>query len=311
MRATIVLTLALTSVAAAAPARADDAEAQRLLREAYDHWKDETPERCVELTEQALAAEPTTSFVRAQVLLFLGSVHQVKTGKLEASLACYDEVTTLLAEDGSEPARRLLAQALVRKANIVYAEQDDHEGALELFRRAQEATPLATTADMASQLCYRVGRGASDRAERARWLELALTLADEAVGTARAGRAGPGGRGDGGGRSAEFQRRWRAALVRFELQRVIVLEALERKDEAAAAWTAIDPADLDENAHYQLAILHAVRGDVPKAADALRQAMQTRPTAATRNQLRKYVRTEPDFAGAVGLDDWRDLVTDE
>lgn len=302
MRLALALTLTLT-LAPLAAARADDGEAQRLLREAYDHWKDETPDRCLELTEQALAAGPDTPFVRAQVLLFLGSLHQVKTGKLDAALACYDEVTTLLEKDGSDPARRLLAQALVRRANIVYAEQDDHDAALELFRRAQEAVPLATTADMASQLCYRVGRGATDAAERARWLELALTLADEAVGTARSG----GGRGrppgDGGGRSEEVQRRIKAARARFELQRVIVLEALDRKDEASAAWAALDAGDLDENAHYQLAILHAVRGDLPKAAEALREAMKTRPTPATRNQLRKYIRTEPDLADAIGRED--------
>lgn len=307
MRAACVLTVALT-LAPLAVSRADDGEAQRLLREAYERWHDETPDRCLELTERALAARPDSSFVRAQVLLFLGSLHQVKTGQLEAALACYDEVTRLLEEDASDPARRLLAQALVRKANIVYAEQDDHEAALELFRRAQEAVPLATTADMASQLCYRVGRGATDPTERARWLELALTLADEAVGTARSG--GGRRRPDGGGPGEQHQRT-RAALARFELQRVIVLEGLGRKDEATAAWSAVDPADLDDNALYQLAILHAVRGDLPSAAEALRRAMKTRPTPATRNQLRKYIRTEPDLTGAVGLEEWRDLVTDE
>lgn len=308
MRAALVVIMALALPALApSPALADDGEAQRLLREAYDHWKDESPDRCLALAEEALAAGPESPFVRAQVLLFLGSLHQVKTGKLEAAVACYDEVATLLEADGTDPARRLRAQALVRKANIVYAEQDDHEAALELFRRAQEVLPLASTADMASQLCYRVGRGATDPAERGRWLELALTLADEAIGTARSG-GGP--RREGGG-SPDGQRRRKAFLARFELQRVVVLEGLGRKDEAAAAWADIDAADLDENAHYQLAILHAVRGDLGKAAAALKQAMATRPTAATRNQLRKYVRTEPDFAGGLALDDWRELVTDE
>lgn len=313
MRRAVLLALVLVASPSASRllpvARADDAEAQRLLREAYDRWKDETPDRCLALAEQALAAEPTTGLVRAQVLLFLGSLHQVKTGRLEDALACYDELSALLKGDSSDPARRLLAQALVRQANIVYAEHDDHEQALELLRQAQEALPLASTADMASQLCYRLGRGASDPAERARWLELALTLANEAIGMAQ---ARPGARpGDDGGRGEEGQRRRKTFVARFRLQLTLVLEGLGREDEAAAAWAEVDEADLDENAHYQRALLHAVRGDLEQAGASLRAALATRPTAATRNQLRKFVRTEPDLSAGLGREDWRALVTDE
>src|SRR5688500_4654701 len=127
-------------------ARADDQEAARLLREARAHWEDPSPDEAVRLAEEALAL-PTTPFMKANALLMLGSLHQVKTGKLDDALARFDEVVSVLKDDGSQESRRLRAQALVRKANIIYAERDDHAGALELYRQAQEAQQLASTAD--------------------------------------------------------------------------------------------------------------------------------------------------------------------
>lgn len=300
-----LLTLAGLAVLGATAARADDAAAQELLREAYGHWKDESPAAAVELAEKALAANPTTPLVRAQVALFLGSLHQVKTGDLEQALAQYDAVDALLRDATAEDARRLRVQALVRKANIVYAERNDHEAALELYRQAQEAHHLASTAETASQLCYRVARGATSDDERARYLDLALLLAREAVDWVPPRRegGGEGGQARGGRMGA-----WRA---KFRLQLVIVLEAQGKKDEAAAVWAEVDPEAFDENAQYQLALLHALRGDLAKAGEALTKSMAARPTADTRNQLRKYLRTEPDFAPALQREDWSALVTDE
>lgn len=300
MRA-LLLTFA-AAVALTSAARADDAEAQRLLVEAYDHWKDESPALAVELAERAFAAGATTPLVRAQVALFLGSLHQVKTGDLDEAIVQYDAVDALLRDDGAEAARRLRAQALVRKANIVYAERDDHEAALELYRQAQEAHHLASTAETASQLCYRVARGAKVEEERARYLDLALLLAREAVDWVPP-RRGEGERRDGGRMGA-----WRA---KFRLQLVIVLEAQGKKDEAAEVWADVDVAAFDDNAQYQLALLQALRGDLAKAGEALTKAMASRPTADTRNQLRKYLRTEPDFAPGLTREDWSALVTDE
>lgn len=300
MRA-LLLTFA-AAVALTSAARADDAEAQRLLVEAYDHWKDESPALAVELAERARAAGATTPLVRAQVALFLGSLHQVKTGDLDEAIVQYDAVDALLREDGAEAARKLRAQALVRKANIVYAERDDHEAALELYRQAQEAHHLASTAETASQLCYRVARGAKVEEERARYLDLALLLAREAVDWVPP-RRGEGERRDGGRMGA-----WRA---KFRLQLVIVLEAQGKTDEAAEVWADVDVAAFDDNAQYQLALLQALRGDLAKAGEALTKAMASRPTADTRNQLRKYLRTEPDFAPGLAREDWSALVTDE
>ncbi|MCO5166363.1 MAG: hypothetical protein M9894_08365 [Planctomycetes bacterium] len=305
--------VALAIASTAAPALADDTEAQRLLAQAYERWRDDTPDRCLELAEQALAAPPSTPLVRGQVLLFLGSLHQVKTGRLDDALACYDEVEALLQDDPGEPARRLRVQALTRKANIIYAEKDDHAAAIELYRQAQEVLHLASTADTASQLCYRVGRGAADPAERARWLDMALTLAQEAVDSVEQVRARRDGQQGGrqGGEGARGGARRGAFAAKFRVQLVLVLEALERKEEAAAVWAEVAPDDLDDNAQYQLALLRALRGDLDGAAEALRRSMATRPTASTRNQLRKYVRTEPDFQAALEREGWQDLVKDE
>lgn len=293
-RTTLALLLALCL-----PALADDAEAKKLLGQAYERWNDPTPDRALELGEQALAAVTSDRLLRGQTLLFVGSLHQVKTGRLDDALARYDELLLLLSDDASDGSRRLRAQALVRKANIIYAERDDAEGAIELYRQAQELMHLASTADTASQLCYRVGREAKRPAEeRARWLEMAHALALEAVETFTA-------------RTAEGGARRNAIMAKFRLQLVIVLEALGRERDADAEWSRIAPAHLDDNCHYQLAILHALRGEPDAARASLERAMALRPTVDTRNQLRKYLRTEPDLQGCLAREDWRALVTDE
>jgi tetratricopeptide (TPR) repeat protein len=294
-RASILALLLL----APALAVADDADAKKLLAQAYERWNDPTPERALDLGEQALAAITTDRLLRGKTLLFIGSLHQVKTGRLDDALGRYDELLALLAQDSGEEARGLRAQALVRKANIIYAERDDPEGAIELYRQAQELMHLASTADTASQLCYRVGREARRTPEeKARYLDMALTLAQEAV--------------DGfSARTADGGRRRNAIMAKFRLQLVIVLEALGRKDEAAAQWARIAPEHLDDNCHYQLAVLHALRGDPDQARASLERAMALRPTVDTRDQLRKYIRTEPDLQGFLDREDWRPLVTDE
>jgi tetratricopeptide (TPR) repeat protein len=291
---------ALAVCAVAAPARADDAKAQEKLQAAYAHWKDDTPDAALALAQEALAETGPTSnrLVRGQVLLFIGSLHQVKTGRLDLALAAYDELITLLGDASSDAARRLAAQALVRKGNIIYAEKDDFDGAIELYRRAQELVELASTADTASQLCYRHARAAERTPEeRARDLDMALALSREALDLAPR-HAQPGAKLD------KF-------MAKFRLQLCLVLEAQGKKDEADAEWRDVHEADLDENALYQRALREAVHGDLAKAGQLLREALALRPTSDTRNQLRKFIRTEPDLQPGLARDDWKDVVTDE
>jgi tetratricopeptide (TPR) repeat protein len=279
-------------------ARADDALAEKRLKEAYEHWKDETPDECLRLAESALAAEPERRILRAQILLFLGSVHHLKTGHIDLAIARYDDVINSL-QNPDPPFRPVLADAMVRKGNLLYAERDDPKGALALYIAAQQIVPLATTADTASQLLYRLGRQGADgdAAKAQEQLSTAVTLAKEAVATC----------------AAQFRDERRAAkmLARFRLQLVIALEGSGKKAEGQTEWQDVRIDLLDDGAAYQLAVLHGVRGEADEALESMRRFMAVRPTPATRNQLRKFIRTEPDLVPFLERDGWRALVTDE
>lgn len=309
----LLLTLLLASAAALAPTpvSAGDAEAEKLIREAYDKWKDPSPDAALSLAEQALAAAPASKHLKARILMFIVGLHQVKTGKTDAALARCDEVLALLRNDPDQQAKKSLAEALLRKASMVYAEKDDPDGALQLYAEAQQTHHLGTTADSAAQMCLRVGRDATRAAEdRAKWMGLALELSKEAVDAA-APQAGE--------RGAEVRARARA---RFLITQANVFLASGQPEDADATFDDIDQTKLDDNANYQLAVWWALqgapKGDKPandeaagRAAAYLKKSLALRPVPITRNQLRKFVRTEPDFAPFLKRDDWKELVTDE
>lgn len=295
---TFVLVLAL-----AAPAFAGDQEAQTLLRQAYDHWKDPEPAEALRLAEEALAQNPTNKVLRTQIELFIGSLHQVKTGNVDAALEKYDRVIRSLVGVTDPQLKQLKADAMVRKGNILYSDKDDTAGALRLIKAAHDSFPLAVTIDNYSQLAYRMGRdGSRPESERNTWMEHSLRAAEEAVQLA------PRERGGDPARQA-------ASLAKYKLQLTIVLTALGRGDDAKAQWDAIDKSKLNDASLYQQAVLHALRGEADQATEALKRFMSTRPAgdegATARNQLRKFIRSEPDFAQLRAREDWKELVEDE
>jgi tetratricopeptide (TPR) repeat protein len=304
----LTLLLATAALLAPTPVSAGDAEAERLIREAYDKWKDPTPDAALSLAEQALAAAPASKHLKARILMFIVGLHQVKTGKTDAALGRVDEVLALLRDDPDQQAKKSLAEALLRKASMVYAEKEDPDGALQLYAEAQQTHHLGTTADSAAQMCLRVGRDPKRPAEdKARWMELALALSREAVDAAA---PQPGERG------AEVRAKARA---RFLVTLANVYRAHGNAEEADATFDDIDQSKLDDNANYQLAVWWALQATPAgqggeagaRAAAYLKKAMALRPVPVTRNQLRKFIRTEPDFAPLLERDDWKGLVTDE
>ena len=63
---------------------------------------------------------------------------------------------------------------------------------------------------------------------------------------------------------------------------------------------------------YQQAVYHGARGDGAKAREILASFMaETRPTARSRNDLRNFIRTEPDFQAHLEGEGWAELTTDE
>src|SRR5690606_33567214 len=90
--------------------------------------------------------------------LFIGSLHQVKTGNVDAALERYDRVIRSLVNVDDPGLRQLKADAMVRKGTLLYSEKDDPEAALRLYKSAHETFQLSTTVDSTSQLAYRLGR---------------------------------------------------------------------------------------------------------------------------------------------------------
>lgn len=293
-----VLVLAL-----AAPAFAGDQEAQTLLRQAYDHWKDPEPAEALRLAEEALAQNPTNKVLRTQISLFIGSLHQVKTGDIDAALARYDQVIQSLVGVTDPQLKQLKADAMVRKGTLIYSEREDADGALRLYKSAHEAYQLSTTVDTASQLAYRMGREESrQEADREKLMDFALKAAQEAVQLAPRQFSGDASRQANN-------------LAKCKLQLAIVLTALGRADEAQATYDSIDPSKFTDACLYQQAVLHALKGEADQATETLKRFMSTRPAgdegAVARNQLRKFIRSEPDFAALRARDDWKELNDDE
>lgn len=292
----------LLALALAAPALAGDQEAQTLLRQAYDHWKDPEPAEALRLAEEALAQNPTNKVLRTQIDLFIGSLHQVKTGNVDAALEKYDQVIRSLVGVTDNQLKQLKADAMVRKGTLLYSEKDDPEGALRLYKSAHEAFQLSTTVDSTSQLAYRMGRDTGrPEADRTKFMDVALKAAEEAIALAPRERADAA--------------RQAANIAKYKLQLTIVLTALGRADDAQATWASVDQSKLTDASLYQQAVLHAVKGEADQATELLKRFMATRPAGdegtVARNQLRKFIRTEPDFAALRERADWKELIEDE
>lgn len=302
MKLARILTPAVVALAMATPAFAGDQEAQGLLRQAYDHWKDPEPAEALRLAEEALAQNPTNKVLRTQIELFIGSLHQVKTGNVDAALERYDQVIRSLVGVTDPQLKQLKADAMVRKGTLLYSEKDDPEGALRLYKSAHEAFQLSTTVDSTSQLAYRLGRDPNRaEADRNKFMDVALKAAEEALALAPRERADAA--------------RQAANTAKYKLQLVIVLTALGRTDDARAQWDSLDQSKLTDAALYQRAVLHALRGEADEATEILKRFMATRPAGdegvVARNALRKFIRSEPDFAPLRAREDWKELVEDE
>jgi tetratricopeptide (TPR) repeat protein len=299
----LALALSLALAATATSALAGDKEAKDLLKQAHEHWSDPEPTKALELADQALKANPTDATLKAQIDLFIGSLHQAKTGDFDKALEKYDAIIRSLVNTQDVGLRQIKAQAMVRKGTILYTERDDAEAALRLYQSAHQAFQLSTTVDTASQLAFRLGRNPSrPDNEKKTFMDFALKSAQEAVQLApREQKNNP---------DAQAKN-----IAKCKLQLAIVLTALGQTEEAQKVWGEVDQAHLTDSTLYQRSILHALRGEADQATDCMKRSLAARPAgkegAQARNQLRKMIRTEPDLATVRAREDWKDLVTDE
>jgi tetratricopeptide (TPR) repeat protein len=293
-----IVSLALLG-ALAMTAHAGDAEAQKLLQDAQKHWSDPTPAEAVRLAQAALDAKPTNQALLVNVQLFLGKLHQ-KDGEFDKALAQFDAIIQALVGTEDPLLRQLKADAMCSKGTIVYSEKDDPAAALQLYQSAHRTFQLATTIDTVSQLAFRMGRDpARTEADRKTFMDLALGAAREAVTLAP--RQFPNN-----------EDRRVANLNKCKLQLVIVLTALADPT-AAQVWSEVQQDKLGDACLYQRAILHALKGEAEPATEALKKSLHlpVRAIPSARNQLRKFIRTEPDFAALRSRPDWKDLIEDE
>jgi hypothetical protein len=298
--------VALLALLAVAPAAlADDAQAKKLLDEAYKKNSEGDTPGAVKLGEEALAANPTDKKIRCQVLSFLGFLNQVKTGDIDKALGYYDQVIQSLVGLGEKEneLKQVKADAMVRKANLLYSEKDDNEGALRLMSSAHQTWPLSTTAEIASQFFYRQGRMKSGP-EQTKAFEGALKLVEEALILA-------------GKQQFKDERARALHVAKCKMQQALVQHAMGNAEGAKATYDAIPAADRDDNVslQYQWSQYLARTGDAEGATAKLTKFMDTRPAgeagARARNQLRKFIRNEPDFAELKKRPDWKRLTENE
>ncbi len=296
---TLLSTLSLClglSLTLATPAFATDNEAKRLFSEAHKQW-DGDPAAVQALLEKAVE-EAESKALKLNLTLILGQFHQGKTGDFDAAIQAYQRVITGTIGDNSKNMRNFKAQALMNMGIVYYTRKHNLDEAVIKLTDSLELSPTCNTADNLSQLLYRLGRD-TKRSEKSRGLQLekALKIARISLELDK----------ENADRASTPARR-----AKLRLQLVIVLTAMGKTAEADAEWKAIKAADLKNNALYQLAILYALRG---KSADEvgapLKKSLEVRPSPVARNQIRWFIRTEPDLSKFLKEESWKALVTDE
>ncbi|MBL4845356.1 MAG: tetratricopeptide repeat protein [Planctomycetes bacterium] len=292
---TLLTTLCL-SLALMAPAFATDAQAKRLFGEAQKKW-DGDPEEVQALLKKAVAAAKSKP-LRINLTLILGQFQQGKTGDFDAAIKNYQRVIADTVGEKAKAMRNFKAQALMNLGIVYYTRKHNLDEAVIKLTDSLEMSPTCYTADNLSQLLYRLGRD-TKRSELSRKLQLekSLKIARISLELDR----------ENADRASTPARR-----AKLRLQLVIVLTALGKTDEAKAEWKATEEKALKNNALYQMAILKALRGGTAdEVAVPLKEALKVRPSPVARNQIRWFIRTEPDLAKFVKEASWKALVTDE
>jgi len=286
--------LALT-LAVGTPALAGDSEAQALLQDAIENWRDPDPNVPHTAVQQALT-EAESVGLKLNALSLIGKLQHYRFGNVNAAMQWYDRVITESEEVTEPELKKLRADAFRAKGTIFYSEKDDVEQALVHFRASHKTYPTSRNADTLSQILIRIGRGPVADDKRAKLCLQALQLAEEAID-----------------RYSKGVSQSESEMAKFRLQKVIALTALGRREEAVQAWKECPPEALNDYALYQRGVLMAMQSaDGARVAEKLRDALKKLfPTPKARNQLRKFIRTEPDFKPYFEREDWKDLVEDE
>jgi tetratricopeptide (TPR) repeat protein len=290
----LALPLALL-IAAPSAVFAGDREARRFYDKAVERWQDPDPNLPIRYAEKALE-HAQNKILRANVLFLLGRLHHSRTGNFEKARGYYD---TLVKENigvRDNTLKKVKSDAFRNLGNLIYAETGDLTKSLAKYRASHKTYASAETADVLSQFLFRIGRDASKAASaRKKQIEASLKLAEEAIE-----------------RDAKQRERDVSETARFKLQLVITLKANGKEEEAAKAKEAVRFDQLGEQSLYQQGVLMALEGGDPaKIAEVLERSLAPRPTPKTRNDMRHFIRTEPDFKPFLNRPEWKALIKNE
>ncbi len=272
--------------------QAGDREARRFYDKALEKWDDPNPNLPVKYAEKALE-HAVNKTLRANILFILGRLHHSRTGDFDKAEANYQKVVKENIGVTDNTLKRIKADCFRNLGNLIYAERGDIKLALTKYRASHNTYATPETADTLSQFLYRIGRDPKkNRAARDKQLKAAIKLAREAMD-----------------RNDKLPTRKPNETARFRLQLVIALTAAGKTKEATEVWAATKQDKLTRNSFYQRALFMALSKEEPaKIAEILHQTLDPRPTAKTRNDLRKFIRSEPDFKSFLTREDWKTLV---
>lgn len=283
----------------ATPIQKDAAESDRLYEAARAGWSGE-PGQVRTLLEQSAAAAPGKPR-RLRALLALGMFQQGKAGDFPSAIENYQRVVAETVGEKSPALLNFKAQALKNMGIIYYTGQHDLDEAIVKLSDSIEVSATTHAADVLSQVLFRVARDGK-RSEKARkaQLESALKMARlaEKLNAENADKLKP--------------EALAARGAKIKLQLAILFEALGRPAEAKQVYGEAEEKSLSDEGLYQQALLLALRGaDTAEVSAPLIEALGIRPGAKARNQLRWFIRTEPDLAKHREDPSWKELVTDE
>ncbi|MBL4845446.1 MAG: DUF4340 domain-containing protein [Planctomycetes bacterium] len=276
----------------------NDAEAERLFKQATkgEVWNGD-PKIAQALLEQALGTAKSKA-LRVNLTLVLGNFQQGKTGDFAAAIKSYQRVIGDTVGEKAPAMRNFKAQALMNLGIIYYTRQHDLDQAVVKLSDSIEVSATAKAADVLSQLLFRIARdGKRSETARKAQLEKALKIGRlaEKLDTENADK-----------------KQTPARTVKIKLQLAIVLEALGQGALAKTTFGVADEKTLSNDGLYQLAVLRSLRGaSAAEVAGPLHEALKLRPGAVARNQMRWFIRTEPDLAKHRADPSWKTLVTDE
>jgi tetratricopeptide (TPR) repeat protein len=272
-----------------------DREARRFYDKALEKWDDTNPNLPVKYAEKALE-HAVNKALRANILFILGRLHHSRTGDFDKAQSFYQKVVTENIGVTDNTLKKIKADCFRNLGNLIYAERGDIKLALTKYRASHNTYATPETADTLSQFLYRIGRDPKkNAAARKKQLTAAVKLAREAMD-----------------RDGKQSTRKPNETARFRLQLVVALTASGKTDEAAEVWKATKQDKLTQNSFYQRALLMALEKEDPvKIAERLHQTLDPRPTTKTRDDLRKFIRSEPDFRSFLNREDWKGLVTFE